>query len=394
MRKVKNIIFVGLYDDDNLGDEVIYKCTKYLYSKYSIDVKYESRSLSLLNPPIGDIIPNIIKRGAYKLRKILGAIFFKRNYFSATTMQKLWDIQQYYYGAIQGADLIIVAGGGLIKYRYQFCCWGSLSVLLRAANKRNIPVWLNAVGVEGYDEKENSCRYLKESLHLPCVKKISVRDDISTLIDKYFDGKPQCECRKVADTAVYAGEAYNNQKLNNSQIIGIGIGDEFLFFGRDEINHPINHREFYIDLIKRLLAEQQKIILFNNGAKEDNKTAIEIFNIFRFAGKSIELKMPESDEQLIEIIAKCRGIIAARLHSCIIAYSLDIPCVGMVWNEEVAFFGKNIGYPNRFLRDYEMQPENALKQIKIALKVGYNETKRDEYRKTIIDNIKMNVEEL
>lgn len=392
MEDVRNIIFVGLYEDDNLGDKIIYECARKLYEKYASGLSYKTKCLSL-NPPVEERKPSVIKRAVYKVRKIIGAFLFKRNYFSATTKQKLNEAEKYYYENIQGADLIILTGGGLIKYKYQFCCWGSLSALLRAADKRNIKVWLNAVGVEGYDEREHACRYLKDSIQLPCVKKISVRDDITTLIDKYFDGNPQCECKMVADAAVWAGEVYNITKRNDSKIIGIGIGHKHLF-ERDEIKHPVKLKEFYIDLIKRLLNEQQSLILFTNGGKEDNETAKEICDAIKSEGIIIELYIPNADKDLIEIIAKCKGIIAARLHSCIIAYSLDIPCVGMVWNEKVAFFGEEIGYPNRFLRDYEIYPQETIAQIEEALENGYDEKKRDEYRETIIDSIKTNIKDI
>lgn len=392
MDEAKNIIFVGLYDDDNLGDKIIYECTKQLYEKYTHVISQKSKSLSL-NPPIAKRKPNIVIRAAYKLRRILSSMLLKRNYFSATTTYALKDAQQYYYHEIKGADIIILTGGGLIKYKYQFCCWGTLSALLRAANKHGIPVWLNAVGVEGYDEREQACRYLKDSLHLPCVKQISVRDDITTLIDMYLDGSPQCECIKVADAAVWAGEVYGIKRNNNTDLIGIGIGREYLFY-RDEIKYPINLKEFYVELIKCLLNEQKPFVLFTNGDKEDNATAIEICDTFHAIGKSIELHIPKSDKHLIEIIAKCRGIIAARLHSCIIAYSLNVPCVGMVWNEKVAFFGSDIGYSNRFLRDYEMYPQEAITRMEEAIKNGYNGNERDLYRESIINSIKSNSEDI
>lgn len=389
MGKTYNIALVGLYDDDNLGDLIIYKSVESLYGQSMNDVDLNTRKISL-NYPIQSKKPTIVQRIICKIKKILACK--KKVIISASDTLYIKDLQNYYTKELRNISLVIFVGGGLIKYQYQFCCWGSVIALLNAANDQKIPVWFNAVGVEGYDENFESCQKLKKALHLPCVKKISVRDDIDTLIGKYFDNKPTCECEKVADTAVWASEVYGVKKNRASNVIGIGIGNANLFVRR-EIKEKVDLEEFYTALIQKIHEDGKKILLFTNGSRDDNAMALKVFEKFRDIEK-IDIRLPENDRHLVQIISSCKGVIAARLHSCIIAYSLDVPCVGMVWNEKIEFFGKDIGYQERFLKANEMQAEEAVARITKAMCDGYDKGDRDQYKNTIKDYIFDNVKEI
>lgn len=389
MGKTFNIALVGLYDDDNLGDLIIYKSVESLYGQSMNVLDLNTRKISL-NYPIQSKKPTIVQRIICKIKKILACK--KKVVISASDTLYIKDLQNYYTKELRNINLVIFVGGGLIKYQYQFCCWGSVIALLNAANDQKIPVWFNAVGVEGYDENFESCQKLKKALHLPCLKKISVRDDIDTLIGKYFDNEPTCECVKVVDTAVWASEVYGVVKHQASDVIGIGIGNANLFVRR-EIKSKVDLEEFYTGIIQKLHAEGRRILLFTNGAKEDNAMALKVLEKFRNIDE-IDIILPENDRHLVQIISSCKGVIAARLHSCIIAYSLNIPCVGMVWNDKIAFFGKDIGYQERFLKANEMQAQEAVVRITKAICDGYDKGNRDRYRNIIKDHIDANIKEI
>ena len=89
---------------------------------------------------------------------------------------------------IRHADLIIFAGGGLIKYKredfYQF-----VPEIIEVAEREDIPVYINATGVEGYEETDERCKKLKRAVNSECVKGITVRDDFKTFKQYYVESK-------------------------------------------------------------------------------------------------------------------------------------------------------------------------------------------------------------
>ncbi|MDE6354862.1 MAG: polysaccharide pyruvyl transferase family protein, partial [Prevotella sp.] len=66
---------------------------------------------------------------------------------------------------------------------------------------------------------------------------------------------------------------------------------------------------------------------------------------------------------MIENIASYKCIIAARLHSCIVAYSLGIPVIGLVWNYKLKLWGKNIGTEDFFIESKNLQTDFIMNKL-------------------------------
>ena len=75
------------------------------------------------------------------------------------TKQKL-NYLKYYNRIIKKQDLIVVNGGGLLKFKVQFF-GASLKALLDIAGRRSIPAVFNSIGVEGFDNNSFKCQVLK-----------------------------------------------------------------------------------------------------------------------------------------------------------------------------------------------------------------------------------------
>lgn len=371
------LIFVGLYDETNFGDPIIAYCTEWLYSQH-IQGDFEAIHLSL------DYIKesNLPKpwRGIRKILRLLHLNWVKYN---EIFIQKQYI--KYYKKNIKTADLIIVVGGGLIKYTYQYF-HPSLDGLMVAAERCGIPVVLNSVGVEGYDGTNKKCLALKSVLHKKALRHISTRDDIKTLYNSYYDGKPSIPCVKVADPAVWAAEAYGITR-SHSDIIGIGIGRGRLFIDNGKDFSDKQFFVLYIQLIETLSKQGKQVELFTNGLDADNEFACQILKEMRNRNIDIILRIPDTSKEMIENIASYRCIIAARLHSCIVAYSLGIPAIGFVWNDKLKLWGRNIDAEDFFIQTENLNTDYVLTKLERLQDYHYPTTARDKFRDTINNTI-------
>ncbi|MFP4854635.1 polysaccharide pyruvyl transferase family protein, partial [Paraburkholderia sp. BR14264] len=72
---------------------------------------------------------------------------------------------------------------------------------------------------------------------------------------------------------------------------------------------------------------------------------------------------PKSTHEFIEMISNCDAIIGARLHACITAYSLDIPSIGLVWNEKLELFGELIGKKENFINVNQFDAKHIVETL-------------------------------
>lgn len=373
---VKKICFVGLYNVKNLGDPIIAYCTEWLFKKhlpiqstYQVTLDYAEKNMNWS-------FIHRLERKLYKLTKTQNKINFGI----------YLESKKYFKKQLKGADLIVVVGGGLIKYKYQHF-HEHLSALIDVAEKMNIPVVLNAVGVEGYDDKDECCQFLKKHLNSSCVKHISIRDDIDTFNKYYLDDNHLLQARFVCDPAVWTAVAYNIKKDLDSNTIGIGIARGAIF-----IDNGINYTKeellnLYVDIVTKLKKEGYEVILFTNGLKADNDQLFKVKKKLLANNINTEHLIPENAESLVKIISGFKAIIATRLHSCIVSYSLDIPAVGLVWNDKFSFWGENIGTPECFITVSDLKPEIIIEKLRTAIKGGYNQKRKELFRRRIVEDI-------
>ena len=59
------------------------------------------------------------------------------------------------------------------------------------------------------------------------------------------------------------------------------------------------------------------------------------------------MPVPSKPEELVKTISQFKSIVSFRLHSHIIAASLNIPSVSVVWDDKVRIFFEKIGHPER-----------------------------------------------
>lgn len=370
----RTIYFAGLLSEKNLGDIVIIESTEGLYKK-SLATKGDFE-LKRLNLQLGKV--SFLSKVFRKLKRLTAdKLKLDKNKLEIEILKK------HYKSQLEEAGLIILVGGGLIKYKYQGV-FLYISALIAAAEELNIPVIINAAGVEGYSETDSRCQLLKKSLNSSVVKSITTRDDLETLSKKYIIESNQVHTGKVADSAIYSNEIYKVNK-KASDIYGIGLVRGGIFLDNDRQLTPEEVASFYAKLILEFETRGLKYQMFTNGSPSDNELLALIKN--NLGRSDLHLIEPKQDDELINIISTFTTVIAARLHANIISYALNIPSIGLVWNDKLALFGKDIGYPERFFEYNQLDAKKIVDAAVLANEQGYKQAEWNEYKSTAKANI-------
>ena len=383
----KNIILIGLQYDTNLGDQVIFKASKEYLSRALIKeglTEVEIREVDMTGRE--EIGKNATRKKCRELFRFQKFEAITRNYHHIS--ERYLDYLTAHTHIRKYVDnntiAIIFAGGGLLKYKVQ-----NLPVFIdevtKIASSKNIPVMFSSVGVEGFDKHDKHCLQLKRALNRSVVKSITTRDDIVTLNSFYRTKGQKTAC--VADPACAINTIFPFVKKRNGLVKTIGLGfvreDLFEEYGVDI--QPNDLLKLWADLFTMLLERGYKCKVFCNGAKNEYSFIIKWAEYMGFTEEQKEeiiLKRPETAEELVKTICCFDGLIVARLHASIIAYSYSIPFAALVWNKKQVFFGKKIGYPERFIEKDNINSEYIISVLEQAIKDGYSDADREAYCKT------------
>ncbi|HAS7009214.1 TPA: polysaccharide pyruvyl transferase family protein [Vibrio parahaemolyticus] len=369
----KKLVMVGYTHDTNLGDQVIADSAEYLIKKNIIDNEFsvERFNLNYSNEFNG------FKR---LKRKVINKIL-RRLSSSSSFDYKVGCYKRDYKNKFNDASAIVFAGGGMIKFKYQDC-WAHISALVDTVANKPCPIFFNAVGVEGYDQSNYKCRLLKESLNHSAIKMVTTRDDLSLLNDGYIENG-YIKTAQVADSAVFSSEVYGIQKKSRD-VVGLGLVRARIFKDNGIDLDRTQVIELYASLISELEARGQPYKLFTNGLKSD----VDILeDLETYLGKQLNVIEPQTPRELVELISTFKCTIAARLHACIISYSLTVPVVGLVWNNKVKMFGECIGYPERFFSHQDFDANEIIDRLTLSVAEGYEPNHYERYRETVNTSI-------
>lgn len=379
---MKKILLCGLKYDSNFGDPIICECCysliKQILAENEKKDKYELDEIDLSGRKSFTETYKIDKNAIYYAKRVIGKfleefrsiarILKNKKIFNWLDM-KQWKftkeymiMKKYYFDKVKKSDIIIFTGGGMLKYKYQNC-YNYIDQITKIAEENNIPVGLNAVGVEGYDEENIKCRILKKALNRKCIKMVTTRDDINKL--KKYISNPEIVMQKVSDSATYANIVYEIEKNYNSEIIGLGMSRGDLFLDNDIKYTEKELMILWKNIIDDLEKQNIKWKIYTNGLQADNEFVFKFLKFYDYNEEKIIL--PSTPKELIEIIASFKGIIATRLHSCIVAYSLKIPAIGLVWNQKLKMFGESIKYPQRFLDVKNFESNKIINALRDAI---------------------------
>lgn len=383
---MKRIAFLGYHTDANLGDPLICQIVEQIF-RQELAEDTEWIPLNLRNSFKG--APINLKN---KLIKALFVFIRKANRHIRLPLVDDLCVSLASWGydlQIKDTDWGIIAGGGIIHYRTHDS-WIGVCAFIKACRKRNIPVVLNAVGVEGFEKENHRCQLLSHYLCSKNVKYISTRDDFSTL-QQYLINATGQTTEKVVDPAIFCSQVFHIDKDPHSRTIGVGLIRNNIF--RDyHANYDINRLpDYYVGLCRGIEQMGYQWEFFTNGNAEDLNIvpAIE-----KKLGHNIKVRTPHTAQELVTTIAGYKGIVSARMHSCIVAYALNIPAVAFVWNEKITFWGKNIQKTRNYISLDKLEASLALDILQEDLEKEYDTRVRKELENSYLSSVRTAIQML
>ncbi len=381
----KRIGVVGLTSNENIGDYLLVESAKFLLTKHSIDitvldVDVDPRDESIyrgkrkLNLKLFELMTRYQKPAFFFLR--FGIFRYYYQYF-------YWWIKLnwYYKATLKNLDGIVISGGGFLKFKTQGLNYND-ELIIKIARKRNIPVMLSAVGIEGYDEKDIRCQRLKKTINSGVVRAITTRDDIETLRRDYITNQ-KIVTDQVGDPVFWLKDMLsinNKTKRPKSDKVGINLvnPNNFVRYGGKANKFTIEN--FYKNLLQELNMRDIDFYLFTNGMLVDQEFGERLVRSMNLPKETL-LPRPLDSAEFVRIVSSFGIVLSGRMHAGIVSYALDVPVVGLIWGEKIDFFTKIVGIRNNYFNEDELDfmkiadllTENNLEKPSIK--------KRDELKK-------------
>lgn len=324
-------------------------------------------------------VPSFFRTGVVLLYVLIN---FKRKW------RRVW------YSAVKKSDLVVIGGGQLFYDSYlNFPIkLYLLSMLTKRSNKK---VCIFSVGVS------RNFSLLGRYLLTKAVKnynpvEIYVRDlNSKQNMQKLLKGNESLNIKVVPDPAVVSDSTYTIGNLPKlSEKIGVCITSLETLCQSDRNCLSENDLEkFYEKLIREIISEGRQVVLYTNGSLEDEIFKEKIFNAMKNTSQNKLLEKEErvlTAEQLVKLISSFSSLVAHRLHSNIIAFSLGIPAVGLEWDEKVNNFYCGIGLVSRV---FPTQMDSINQIVKSVVNPRYEDIvtlgdSRKKYRSEFISAIK------
>lgn len=317
-----NILLIGEVFSENLGDQIVYYSNQYQLKEQFPNASFYVLDLMGRNHISSSALsPKSNKNGLLNKLKPRISSHILLKWISAFKKKK------YYLSKIQrDIDLAVFVGGQLVSDTFATYIYAILKIL----NKYEIPVIFNAVGL-GVLENRHAKKLYEKCLKFNCVKYISCRCDQERMNSFLFKEKM---VQSTFDSAVLASQIYDIERDKSSKIIGLGIMKSSRYKEDDLI-------AYWSEIIKYLETEGIQWKVFTTGQCADYLLSEKILELNGFGDEKL-LSRPEKPEELVAHISEFCGIISFRLHSHIIAYSLGIPSLAIVWDEKIRDFFKKV----------------------------------------------------
>lgn len=400
------VVVCGEANSQNIGDPIIVDSCSYLLKKVNphvdisvLDISYRSpinfnnKSVNSSQHSYLKLIRRLINKSMKKL-----SVINKANNLIKWILIERSNAYNTYTNTLKDASVLVIAGGQLLMDNDLYYPL-RINALVKTAQKYNVEVIFNSLGVE--ESRKTSYGYwlFKQALTSQCVKKISTRDNLDFL-NSYLIGNG-IKAKITPDAAIYSADTYGVNKFKESNVVGLGLISPSAYKNvykrtRDK-QYYIDESElksFWVDLIKFLNSNGIEWKIFVNGSEPDYEFAKEV--ALNFVGKeeinNVILDRPSSSYQLIKQVSQFRLILSHRLHSHIIAYSLGIPSVGFLWDKKVLAFGvmskREKFYFN--IKDYDKRSNIYSTIIDLYNSPSIDQKIYEDLRESVFENLSFN----
>lgn len=360
------IAVIGAFYSDNLGDGVICRCVAELLKRQFPEAEIEIRDIrGRTEYPVLHVRMEGLAKA--RRRQMLREAAAKAHLIDKIRVSEQSRFSEFEKRAeamfAKPCDIAVFAGGQLFMDRYAVFVEKAVASLAA----QNCRIYFNAVGL-GPSLSASLRHRLSAALNNPCVRWISLRDGAEQFEKRYH---PSLRAETVSDPALWTDEVYHVKKADHREVIGLGV-----IYPGSSVS-PEKEKKAWLKLFRFLDGAGVKWTLFTNGGYSDYAYAQSV--LASYEGRGSLLPQPKNDAELVRQIAGLRGMISYRLHSHIIAASLGIPAVALVWDEKLVSFYRMMGCPERCL-SCTCSPEEIWRAYCRAEQEGMDRTRLKEMR--------------
>lgn len=389
------IAICGETYSQNLGDGVIADSLKWLLKQ--VDQSIEVFFVDFAGRTDFDI-ENIDSATKPNRIRIIHRELAKFSFYRKVMILPLWyfskrnKLRLFWKEALYGCDLVLIGGGQLLMDN-DLGFPLKVRELVRIAQSLNKGIGFYACGV-GRKWSWLGYHLLTDALLNESVLWVSVRDQGSCDTLRVLFPGANLKCSLSVDPAVCAAETYKIHANSKSSAIGLGVsapsGLSRHAAGSNDFTTK-RVKQFWIDLANLLESEHRDFVFFTNGQLDDYTFAQSIvaeMSCSKAMKPPILLERACEPRVLTAQVAQCQAIVAHRLHANIIAYSLGVPSVGLIWDNKVEEFGKITGRSHFYLEPSRMNPYLVNERLQEAINVGVDGSHLAELKAFVCGDVK------
>lgn len=303
-------IFVSFFNSNNIGDILITEMLTQDISKLQVDVlkcSYEGNFLITRSSSRNKNKSKLTKfknKVSSKIKKIRFILDFNRK--------------------IKGVDILILGGGNMIMDLDSSSDSAKhFERYVNIAKKHNKKVVVLSIGMGPFaneSQRSNAMRALSKCDF------VTYRDKKSYELGSSEEGNHYIS----ADPVYFLPNNLTRNDTMKGNTVGVGVINPYLYGATQD--KYINIRNGYISLVKALIDRGFDVSLFSTEA-EDFRMIDEIYE--ELEDPRLSKNYISDSNELFELYNKTSIIIAARMHSLIIAFTQSIPIIGLSWQQKV-----------------------------------------------------------
>lgn len=366
------ILIFNVKFSENLGDGVLAMCLERELMRGRSDIEVETVDIAGRQGFGGAregrrFLLRLLEWLPVRLRRFAVSLALSR---SMPRWSRIWKER------VDQADVAVIGGGNLfqdddLNFPLKI---GSVLEILRGAG---LPVAVHAVGASR--QWSLRARQLFARLLGNRIVHVSVRDDRSRQNWRGYFGET-FDVGISPDPGLLAAEMMGSQRetlRTKEPVVGICVTHPVILrrhAGMAFSQVPVHSVSAYCELCRELVALGHAVVLFTNGARED-QSFLEMVMLdpgcaeMAASGRLKAAPRPREPAELLGILQPLSAIVAHRLHASIIAYSFRIPHVGLGWDSKVASFFESVGR-DRFLIQGDCSPREVAACVAAAIAEG------------------------
>ncbi len=371
---MKVLVFNVKYSE-NLGDGLLAECIEAALANGGGGVEVETVDLAGRRDFSGG--------HGTRRRLILGLLRWlpaaaRRSLVSQGLKRNLRRLAAGWNQKIANADVVVIGGGNLFQdddLNFPL----KIGTVLDCVCRQDRPLAIYAVGVSQH--WSNSAYELFARAKRARLVHLSVRDGFAQ--DNWHEHFPEGPRAKIVrDPGLLIGSLSAMQRPTQSAgrrlTIGLCVTDPIILRRHSTsavAAIPFSNIGAYRDLIGLFLDDGLRVVLFCNGAREDQRFAERILgSVVRHRAVDRDVldiaRRPATPGDLVDIISSMDVILAHRLHACIAAYALGIPHVGLSWDKKVEGFFNSVGREDYLVKDATLSPVFVASLVRAADRDG------------------------